>query len=357
MKSFKMFVLIALTVFFSACEKEGLVTMDHQNSEWNMTASRAKANPKINAQTIVLSAPSIYNEYYADDFENIVDFMVDYANTVEGRDYVIILVDQATRKYFEGRVPDYVLMDANIEDIWIRDFGTTIAGRQVKFNYLPDNQAANTSNWIDNSFENWFKNNGLSYGKKTSLILDGGNVVDNGANRVVVTDRFLWDNPQLTKQKAKNKLKNLLGVTEVAIIPEIPGDATGHADGMLMWADENTILMHELPEPQHDQILKEYKKAFPNVKIVILPDFYEENDWNGFGTACNVFVNSLVTDNYIYMPTFDTVHDEEMLATIQSYTDKEVVAVAAEKVCHMGGSVRCLSWQLKGANADILLNE
>ena len=52
---------------------------------------------------------------------------------------------------------------------------------------------------------------------------------------------------------------------------------------------------------------------------------------------------------------FNNVHDDEMLALIQSHTDKIVVPIPAENVCFMGGSVRCLSWQVKGANkANIL---
>ena len=90
---------------------------------------------------------------------------------------------------------------------------------------------------------------------------------------------------------------------------------------------------------------------------VSLLDYYTDADWGGFSTACNIFVNSLTTDQYIYMPTFNSPHDAEMLAFIQSHTDKEVVPVPAQDVCFMGGSVRCLSWQLKGANAATLLGE
>ena len=133
-----------------------------------------------NAQVIVLAAPSVNNTYYESVFQDIVDFQVDYANAIDGRDEVIILVDSQTRSYYEGRVPDYVLVHANIGDIWIRDFSPVVAGEQVKFNYLPDYLNRSDANFIDNSFERWHRQVGLQYGKKSRLVLDGGNVVDNG---------------------------------------------------------------------------------------------------------------------------------------------------------------------------------
>ena len=352
-----MLCLFAL-VLLSACKKEN-ITIENMESNIQLESEVQPKNRSIDSDQhlIVLSAPSIHNDYYANDFLAIIDFLADYANEINNRDEVVILVDAATRPYFNGKVPAYFLVTANIEDIWIRDFSPVLPSKQVKFNYLPDSQPGNISNLIDNSFEDWFYEVGLSYGKKTSLILDGGNVVDNGANRVVVTNRFLWDNPQLTKYQAKKKLKNLLGVSQVAIIPELPGDATGHVDGMMMFTETNTILLQQLPQPQHSQTIQELKAAFPGIKIVVVPDYYEDANWNGFSSACNIFINATVTDRFIYMPTFNTNYDNQMKALLQANTSKEVVTVAAEGVCHMGGSVRCMSWQLKGNNAQRLLED
>jgi len=249
------------------------------------------------------------------------------------------------------------LVQANLGDIWIRDFSPVVAGKQVKFNFLPDYMSRSDATYIDNSFERWRRSIGLQYGKKSSLVLDGGNVVGNGKGKIIVTDRFLYDNPTLTKAQAKRKLKQLLGATQVAIIKESPGDATGHSDGMLMWADDNTLLVHDQPRQVKGAILRELKASFPNVKIVIVPDYYQFEEWNGFSSACNIYVNSLVTNDYIYVPTFNNTRDREMLNFIQSYTSKTVVEVPAEKVCFMGGSVRCLSWQLDGEFAEAILSE
>lgn len=354
--------MIFITVFFSSlilftsCSKDELLS-DESNQENYLDDTIEERNYNPNAQAIVLAAPSVNNNYYKSVFQDIVDFQVEYANKIDGRDEVIILVDQQTRKYFQGRVPNYVLVNAKIGDIWIRDFSPVVPNKQVKFNYLPDYLSTSDANYIDNSFEKWYKNVGLQYGRKSSIILDGGNVVDNGKGKVIVTDRFLYDNPQFTKAQAKNKLKSLLNATHVAIIKESPGDATGHSDGMVMWSDNNTIILHDQPASVKSKIINELKSSFPGVKIVVAPDFYSYESWGGFSSACNIYVNSLVTNDYIYVPTFNHSKDNQMLNFIQTNTSKKVIEVPAEKVCFMGGSVRCLSWQLDGRFADDILRE
>ena len=311
----------------------------------------------LNEKTlIVLSAPSVNDKYYSAIFLNIIDYMANFINIVSGKDEAVILVDAATLPYFKNKVPSTSLIKVQVEDIWIRDFSPVIPSKQVKFKYLPQSQSASDARIIDKSFEDWFLSNKLKYHAKSSIILDGGTVVDNTAgSRVIVTDRILSDNPSLTKASAKESLKQLMGVQQVAVIREIVGDTTGHADGMAMWVTNSKILLQTLDEPIRSQVIDELESSFPGVHIVEVPDYYQDATWQGFSSACNIFVNSVVTDNFIYMPTFDTAHDNKMLELFQSHTDKTVVPVPAKNVCFMGGSVRCLSWQVKGANKAKIL--
>jgi agmatine/peptidylarginine deiminase len=157
--------------------------------------------------------------------------MINFANLVNGKDEVVILADADTLPSFKGKVPSGILIEANIDDIWIRDFSSAVPSKQVKFKFSPGYRDPSDAKTYENSFEGWFLKNGLEYHAKSNIILDGGNVVENVAGtRIVVTDRILRNNPQLTKSDAKNKLKQLLGVNEVAIIPEAPNHTTGHSD-------------------------------------------------------------------------------------------------------------------------------
>ena len=64
-----------------------------------------------------------------------------------------------------------------------------------------------------------------------------------------------------------------------------------------------------------------------------------------------------MTHNNIYVPVFNMNHDKQVVDIIKENTGKNVITINAEGVCPMGGSVRCLTWQLAGVNADKLKNK
>lgn len=91
------------------------------------------------------------------------------------------------------------------------------------------------------------------------------------------------------------------------------------------------------------------------MKIIELDDYTTNIKWKDFTSAHNCFVNCVVTDGYIYMPTFNEPHDAEMIELFKSHTNKTVVPVSAENVAMMGGTMRCLTWQVKSANKTKIL--
>lgn len=321
-------------------------------------ASATAMSGDMNKTLIVLCAPSVEDKYYASKLTDIIDFMSNFANLVNGKDDVAILVDADTRPLFEGKVPSNILLVANIDDIWIRDFAPVFPSKQIKFKYSPSYLRKQTTQQIDRSFENWFKGKGLVYETKSDIILDGGNVVENvDGTRVIVTDRILRDNPMLTKSTAKDELMELLGVDEVAIIREPPDDTTGHSDGLVMWPTNDKIILLRSNGSIHREIVRELEKSFPDVEIIEIDDHVPNTTWGSYTSAYNCFVNSVVTNNYIYMPIFHDRYDNEMMQLFKSQTDKTIVPISAEKVAMMGGSVRCLSWQVKGSNAMKILQQ
>ncbi|UJR20256.1 hypothetical protein I4U23_023387 [Adineta vaga] len=319
-------------------------------------ATESSTENNDNKTLIVLASPSIKDSYYSTKFKEIIEYMINFAKLVQGKDQLVILVNPNTFSYFEEKIDSNQLIKAYIDDIWIRDVSPAIPDKQIKFKYSPSYLSSSFSSQCDKSFHKWIKQNDIQYNEISDIILDGGNIVDNPAGtRVIITEHILQSNPLLTKTTAKEKLKQILGVSEIAIIKEVPDDTTGHADGMVMWATDDRLLYMKLEEPLHSEIMNELKTSFPNVEIIELPNYYVRETWRNFVTARHVYVNSIVTDKYIYMPTFDSIHDIEMLNLFQSLTDKTVVGVPAESVCMMGGSVRCLSWQAKGLNKKKIL--
>jgi len=341
-QTFPLLILCALLAM--GCKKQD----DPSNTE----ATNQVASDRM---LLVLSTPSVNDPYYASDFNSIIDFHVGYANAIMGRDNVVVLADAATMPYLEGRLPQDVLLQTNVYDIWMRDFTTVNPENPVQFNYTWASMTRAESEEVQGSF-NAFANGYNITRSTTNLRIDGGNIVDNYAGRVVTTTRFLDDN-NLTMAEGKQQLKSLLGATEVAILP--PDDETlAHSDGMVMFADVNTLLVNDYSSDPafRTQVLTELQNAFPGLNIVEVPVIFDNSaTGSDIGSACGINLNSTATYNNLYVPTFGADNDDAALNIIRANSTKNVVPVPANGVCIMGGSVRCLTWQLTGNNAQRLI--
>ena len=330
----------------------GIIGVLHMsNSEHTMQYSNIIRDDRM---LLVLSAPSVHNEYYKEDFQAIVEFQKQYAKTVLGNDNVIVLVDRDTAPYYADSLAEDMLLIADVDDIWMRDFSTVHPRHMVQFTYDQSYfEFREDAEGTQLSFVDFTDRNGLEY-RWEDFVLDGGNVVDNGDDKIVVTTRFLEENG-LSIHEAKSLLQEIIGVQEVAII-EYDDDVMGHADGMVMWADSNTLLVNAYDKPLRGEVLRELESAFTDVTIVEVPAKFTYSRWRDFNSACGVNVNAVVTHNHIYVPTFNQPDaDDAAIDIIRSNTAKTVHTVSAEQVCHMGGSVRCMSWQIAGENARKLI--
>ncbi|MEM7182303.1 MAG: agmatine deiminase family protein [Spirochaetota bacterium] len=306
---------------------------------------------------LVLSAPSVYDRYYSKALQKIVDFQIHYAKKIIGHDNVIILVDEDTKSYYSGKVPEDILLTTEVYDIWMRDFTTINPMKPIQFTYTWASMSKKRSRAVQKSFTD-FANKYKIQRSKTKYILDGGNIVDDYRGKVITTKRFLKDN-RLSYAKGKRVLQKLLHAKQVAIL-EPDDEILAHSDGMVMWLEGNKLLVndyHQFPQLKK-KVLRELKTSFPDSQIIQVPVSYADNklgEWDGIESACGVNLNSVVTYNYIYVPVFKMKHDKKALAIIKSHTQKTVIPIQARNVCPMGGSVRCLTWQVIGENAKRLI--
>lgn len=306
---------------------------------------------------LVLSAPSVNEPYYEPAFQRIVDFQIAYAREIMGNDNVIILVDGDTKPYYEDKLPADILLAANIYDIWMRDFTTINPHNPVQFTYTWASMTKQESQEVQGSFSAFADQHQLQR-HSTGLLLDGGNIVDNYAGRVITTTRFMEDNG-LSYDEAKQALAEWLNADEVAIL-EPDEDVLAHSDGMISWIDEDVLLVNDYTHEAafRKLILDELRSSFPGIEIIEVPVEYQSNapgEWDGFESACGVNLNAVLTYENIYVPTFNMPHDQDALAIIQDNTTNNVIPVDATGVCAMGGSVRCLTWQVVGENAKKLI--
>ena len=355
-KSRSAVILLLLSLF--GCDSSGGDLGKNNIAESKAKVSQTYSNQVTdNKMLLVLSAPSIHDPYYKSAFQRIVDFQINYAKSILGNDNVVILVDEDTKPFFKDKVPEDILLVDDVRDIWMRDFTTVNPKQPVQFSYTWASMSQKQSQDVQKSFSR-FADRYKIQRAKTDLLIDGGNIVDDYAGRIITTTRFMEDN-ELSYDEAKQELKTVLGAREVAIL-EPDEEVLAHSDGMVSWVDKNTLLVNDYSKTPSFRtlVMDELKASFPSAKIVEVPVEYKTNpkgQWDGFESACGVNLNSTVTYNNIYVPTFNMPHDQKALRIIKQNTTKKVIPVNAESVCPMGGSVRCLTWQVTGENAVKLI--
>lgn len=347
-------ILFVLFIFIAFLQIDCFKKTDDLTNK--TTVQNFSNQPASDRMLLVLSAPSIHNNYYKPAFEKIVDFQINYANKIFGNDNVVILVDKDTKPFFEGKIPEDILLTTDIYDIWMRDFTTVNPLNPTQFTYTWASMSKKQSQETQTSFADFADKFSVKR-ESSDLIIDGGNIVDNYASDYITTTRFAKDN-KLSIKQAKESLKQTLNAKSVAIL-EPDEEVLAHSDGMVMWLDEKTLLVNQYTDKAFRKtVLDELQTSFPNVNIIEVPVEYGKNkkgEWEGFESACGVNLNSVLTFKNVYVPVFGMNHDAKAVEIIKQNTDKKVIEIDAKNVCPMGGSVRCLTWQLTGENAEKLI--
>lgn len=177
----------------------------------------------------------------------------------------------------------------NTKDIWLRDFMPvkTKSGKYVSFRYEPSYLAGDPQ--LRTNFKTdiapSFKVDNLVY---TDINLDGGNVVFSPSKeKVIISDRVYSENPSWHKAELTAKLENLLEAS-VLIIPSLKSDMTGHADGMVRFVNENTVVTNAPLSPFGFET--KVKKALQNHGIEVLDfPYFDSNGDTAIGCYLNFF--------------------------------------------------------------------
>lgn len=164
---------------------------------------------------------------------------------------------------------------------------------------------------------------------------------------MIVTDKVFLENPELSKHSCIRQIEELLNV-KVIVIPRQPRDFTGHADGIVRYYDEHTVLVNKYREDDHPhfqgRLLKALRNA--NLEIVTVPYAVYENARDIDATG--VYINFLELRDFIFVPTFDIPADTEVLNAFRSlYPHKYILSINAREIAKEGGVLNCITWTLK----------
>jgi len=235
-------------------------------------------------------------------------------------------------------------------DIWCRDYMPVKvnADKYILFNYSPD-YLKGYEETISNG-EVVCNTNKIRY-IKSSLRIDGGNVVCS-ENKVILTNKIFKENSGLTKNTIINKLRNLFETDYIIIIPHSPFDALGHADGIVRFLNDDTVLVNKFNNSS-DELAFQNKlfgilgsNGLNIIQIPYIPDYKKTVD--GIETAIGCYINYLEVGKFIYLPFFgDDENDYNALNCFEKIFGKNVYPVDSSIIAAKGGGLNCISWSIE----------
>lgn len=235
------------------------------------------------------------------------------------------------------------------KDIWCRDYMPiqTPSGKLIQFRYEPSYLKGNQE-WENSRSDvrEVDKINGFNP-LFSDINLDGGNVVM-FKNKAIITDRIFSENPDLEKDYIRKKLAELLEC-ELIIIPALAKsyDYTGHADGMIRWVDDNTVIVNDLSNDSttfKNKMNRAMRMA--NLNYIEFPYFDYKIEGND-GHAIGVYLNYLEVNNLIVMPVFgyNGNKDKEAFEKLkQIFPNKIIETIDYNEVALCGGILNCSTW-------------
>ena len=229
---------------------------------------------------------------------------------------------------------------AGAKDIWARDYMPvrTKGGKYMSFRYEPSYLA-------DDQLRTYFKTDIAPYFALpvtySNINLDGGNVVFSPSKaKAVITDRVFSENPEYDKNTLLSELENLLEA-EIIIIPSLISDMTGHADGVVRFVNENTVIGNT--SPYKNGYEQKVKRALKKHGISVMDFPYFDSDGK---SAVGSYLNFLETDKHIFLPIFGSVQDETAVKRAKEIFEKKIVAVNINSIAEEGGVLNCISWEM-----------
>lgn len=232
-------------------------------------------------------------------------------------------------------------------DIWAVDYMPIQKGldKFILFKYEPDYLQNDEFIATQTDTKTVCKSIGLST-INSNVKIDGGNVIK-GNDWVILTDKIFKENAGFEKNGLITELENLFEA-KVIIIPQEPGDFTGHADGIVRYYDNDTVLINSYKPTDKKDFQKLLTKELTNQGLRAIEIPYNPYDNANYDLADGLYINYLQMENLILIPTFDKKEDENTYRQFEQLFPGQIIeTIDSREISRDGGVLNCITWNIK----------
>jgi len=239
-----------------------------------------------------------------------------------------------------------LLIATTDEDYFCRDYMPVQTSQNdfVQFVFRPVDYYNNAQLWEITNPVVVQAINKLPLPRFSRLFLDGGNLAK-ASDKVIITDKVLADNRYQfnSDEEVIAELERDLRC-KVINIPAYPNEETGHADGLIRFVDQNTVLLNDTREEPEKEWLNKVLSILKanNLEYCDIPCSLEM----GQGTADGLYINYLHVGDLVVVPQFERSTDKKAFRVIEKlFGDmNKIVPYDARWIAEFGGVLNCASW-------------
>jgi len=228
------------------------------------------------------------------------------------------------------------------KDIWCRDYMPIQISETefVQFRYDPDylkdrkySQLKTVPTLINNALQ--------IKPLYSDLILDGGNIIYS-SDTAILTDKIFRDNHAIEKDKLIKIIQRSLKVKNFHILPKQPYDIYGHADGMVRFVDDNTILTNDFSN-ESNTYQKKIKKALSCIPVNIISLYLPKKH-----RFCWAYINYIQIGKNLILPITGYDGEDEIKKQFKEiFPSYNILTVESKEILSKGGGLHCISWNVK----------
>ncbi len=300
---------------------------------------------------------------------------------------VLVSAQQYSNACIQLSASNIRVIETTTNDAWLRDTGPTfvtnkageVRGVDWAFNAWGGLEGGLYFPWDqDDLVASKILNNERLAGYRTDdFVLEGGAIHVDGEGTLITTEECLLNhnrNPHLTKEQIENQLREYLSVDKIIWLKEgLYNDETnGHVDNfccfvkpaevVLAWTDDETDPNYQRCRDAEQVLINTTDAQGRSITVHRLPlpqaIYASEEECSGVDKAfatqprnpsirlAGSYINFLITNGAIIMPTFNDPADHLAAAKLQIlFPNHAIKTVPGREILLGGGNIHCITQQ------------